>query len=92
MTLTPDPNPHPSPSPNPNPDPNPNPNPDPTPTPHRAQRLVGGLLAKPPSGRLTAAQLMSNSWIRGENVPERPMPEAVERLRVFQKATTAILP
>ena len=34
---------------------------------------------------------MSNSWIRGENVPERPMPEAVERLRVFQKATAVIL-
>jgi serine/threonine protein kinase len=26
----------------------------------RAQRLVSGLLAKPPSARLTAAQLMSN--------------------------------
>ena len=34
---------------------------------------------------------MSNSWIRGENVPERPMPEAVERLRVFQKATTTAI-
>ena len=56
----------------------------------RAQRLVTSLLEPQPAARLTAAQLINQSWVRGERVPERPLPDTVERLRAFKTASTAI--
>ena len=56
----------------------------------RAQRLVTSLLEPQPATRLTAAQLINQSWVRGERVPERPLPDTVERLRAFKTASTAI--
>ena len=48
------------------------------------------LLEPDPAKRLTAAQLLAHSWVRGEVVPERPLPDTVERLRAFKTASTAI--
>ena len=56
----------------------------------RARKLVTQLLEPDPDKRLTAAQLLAHSWVRGEDVPERPLPETVERLRAFKTASTAI--
>ena len=39
---------------------------------------------------MTASQLLSHSWIRGEDVPEKPLPDTAERLRAFKTASTAI--
>ena len=56
----------------------------------RAKELVARMLEKDPEKRMTAAELLSHSWVRGERVPERPLPDTQERLRAFKKATTAI--
>jgi serine/threonine protein kinase/ribosomal protein L12E/L44/L45/RPP1/RPP2 len=56
----------------------------------RARQLVTQLLEPDPAKRLTAAQLLAHSWVRGEGVPERPLPDTVERLRAFKTASTAI--
>ena len=56
----------------------------------RARQLVTQLLEPDPDKRLTAAQLLAHSWVRGEGVPERPLPDTVERLRAFKTASTAI--
>ena len=56
----------------------------------RARQLVTQLLEPDPTKRLTAAQLLAHSWVRGEDVPERPLPDTVERLRAFKTASTAI--
>ena len=48
------------------------------------------LLEPDPDKRLKAAELLSHSWIRGENVSERPLPDTAERLRAFKTASTAI--
>ena len=56
----------------------------------RARQLVEALLEPDPDKRLTASQLLQNKWVRGEGVPERPLPETVERLRAFKTASAAI--
>jgi len=56
----------------------------------RAKQLVRQLLEPDPAKRLTAAQLLAHSWVRGEDVPERPLPDTVERLRAFKTASRAI--
>ena len=43
-----------------------------------------------PKKRLTAAELLTHPWILGEDVPERPLPETVERLHAFKTASSAI--
>ena len=48
----------------------------------RARANLGAISAN-------CAQLLSHSWVRGESVPETPLPETAERLRAFKKASAA---
>lgn len=56
----------------------------------RARELVRQLMEPDPKKRLTAAELLTHPWIQGEDVPERPLPETVERLHAFKTASSAI--
>uniref|UniRef100_A0A7S2IWR8 cGMP-dependent protein kinase n=1 Tax=Haptolina brevifila TaxID=156173 RepID=A0A7S2IWR8_9EUKA len=56
----------------------------------RARELVRQLLEPDPDKRITAGQLLTHPWVRGEGVPERPLPDTVERLRAFKTASAAI--
>jgi len=56
----------------------------------RARQLVRQLMEPDPKKRLSAAELLTHPWVLGEDVPERPLPETVERLRAFKTASAAI--
>lgn len=44
------------------------------------------LLQHDPKQRLTAAELVTHPWVRGEDVPVAPLPATHERLSAFIKA------
>lgn len=55
----------------------------------RARRLVGQLMEPDPTRRLSAAQLLSHSWVRGEGVSEVPLPDT--QVFVVDYSTTLLL-
>jgi CRP-like cAMP-binding protein len=56
----------------------------------RAAELVAQLMHPDPKQRLSAVELLNHSWVRGEGVPDKPLPDTLERLRAFKKASAAI--
>ena len=55
----------------------------------QAKSLVTQLLQHDPKQRLTAAELVTHPWVRGEDVPVAPLPATHERLSAFIKARAA---
>ena len=56
----------------------------------RARSLVRQLMEPDAQKRLTAAELLAHPWVMGKDVPDRPLPGTVERLRAFKMASAAI--
>jgi CRP-like cAMP-binding protein len=56
----------------------------------RARQLVKQLMEPDPERRMSSTQLLSHSWVRGEGVSEKPLPDTQERLRAFKTASQAI--
>ena len=56
----------------------------------RARKLVSQLMNPDPERRMSSTQLLSHSWVRGEGVSEKPLPDTQERLRAFKTASQAI--
>ena len=55
----------------------------------KAKSLVTALLQRDPAKRLTAPELISHPWVRGEDVAVTPLPATHERLSAFIKARHA---
>lgn len=56
----------------------------------RARQLIKQLMEPDPDRRMSSTQLLSHSWVRGEGVSEKPLPDTQERLRAFKTASQAI--
>ena len=50
---------------------------------------VNALLVRDPTKRLTSSDLVTHPWVRGEDVPSKPLPSTHERLSAFIKARHA---
>ena len=55
----------------------------------QAKGLVASMLTSDPKKRLQAAALVTHPWVRGEDVPVKPLPATHERLSAFIRARHA---
>ena len=55
--------------------------------PPQAKTVVQRLLQRDPALRMSAAELISEPWVLGRDVPGEPMPATHERLLAFTKVS-----
>ena len=55
-----------------------------------AKAVIEGLMHKDPSKRLTANQLLSHPWVRGETASSRKIPQSDDKLRTYHRHKTGV--